>query len=80
MKLRNRELVKMSGCKRVQFNDDPQYFYVPKHDETRQRFWEFYAVDRCRFLDKVKRFAVKIDPILKNVLETIREECEMECN
>lgn len=47
---------------REEFN---QTFFVSSYHESRERYWEFIAVDRERFRTKILKYSVIINPILE---------------
>ena len=53
----------------VRFNEECNEIYYLLEEENineyRKTFWEFYAIDRCRFRERINRTAKEIDPILK---------------
>lgn len=45
----------------------PTYFYVLDCEsfwESRRKYWEYFAIDRQRFKDKIDEIGIKLNPIL----------------
>ena len=55
----------METSKKVRFKTDIEIHIF--HDETnnfRKKYWEYFAVDRYRFKDRIYRYELVIAPIL----------------
>ena len=57
--------------KRVRFNDNPQVYYIPAVDESRDG--RFYLIDKMRFQKRIEQSEKIIDKCLKAKLQIIEQ-------
>lgn len=51
--------------KRVSFNElKNEVYHIDSHHDCRSKFWEFVAVDRVRFHDRIINVSCIINPVL----------------
>ena len=63
-------MVDCVNSKTVRFNDSVKVFVLDDFYEDyvyyRKKFWEYYAVDRIRFKDRIKLLENILNPVLEN--------------